>query len=105
MKELLPPELWQSIISGLSTIGAALLGRLVWHTRQVQKAERKFVSMHLIWELPIALGIGFTADGFLDWYAIEEGNIRTAAIIAISYLGPGGIEHLIGRYFMKGKSS
>ncbi len=103
MKELLPPELWQSIISGLSTVGAALLGRLAWHTRLVQQAKRKFFSIHMMLELPIAVGTGFAALGVLEWYGIEEGNVLQAGIIAISYLGPGGIEHLLSRYFRKGK--
>ena len=103
MKDILPPEIWQPIVNGLSAIGAAILGRLVWHVRQAQKAERKFISIHLVFELIIAVGIGLVADGALEYYGLT-GSPKTAGTIVLAYLGPGGIEFIIRRY-LAGRAS
>ncbi|WP_334130153.1 phage holin family protein [Sneathiella sp.] len=94
MDKYIPPELVQSILSALSTISAALIGRLVWHTQQAQRDRRKFFSLHLIFELPIALGIAFFADGVAAHFELS-GKVAFATIVAISYMGPRGIEALL----------
>lgn len=99
MKEMIPAELMQSIISFLGTTGlAAILGRLVHHAHKAQQLERKFFSKHLLFELIIALGIGFFADGLMEYFEFS-GKVKIAGIIVLSYLGPSGIEYYLVKYF------
>lgn len=103
MKEMIPVELWQSIISFLGTTGlAAMLGRLVSHAQKTQNSERDFFSKHLLLEVIIALGIGFFADGVMEYFELS-GKVKIAGIIVLSYLGPAGIEFYVERYFRKTK--
>ncbi len=94
MDRFIPPEIVQSILSALSTLAAALIGRLAWHTSESQRERRKFFSKHLIFELIIALGIAYFAEGVAAYLALE-GKVAFGAIIAISYMGPRGIEALL----------
>lgn len=94
--EYLPPEIKQAIYSMASVTGLAWLGRMLWHVRQVQKAQRRFWSWHLLWELLIALSFGLAADGVAEFFGFT-GKAATGAIIIISYLGPAWIEIIVLR--------
>ena len=97
MPNWLPPD-WQSTAwSAVATIVLAWLGRMLYHVRLVQKRERRFWSLHLVWELLTAICIGFVADG-LAAYLGFTGKPAVALVIVVSYLGPGGIEALIIKY-------
>jgi len=100
MQEKLPPELAQALVSAASTFGLALIGRLVWHARMAQRSERQFFSKYLLYELIIALGIGYVAEGVVTYLGLE-GKVALAGIIVLSYLGPGGLEVLIVRLATK----
>lgn len=85
----IPPEyVW--------TGAGGLLGRLMFHAREVQRGRRKPWSAALVFDVPIALGMGWGAYGvcFLKHLAIEPSV--TAAILA-SYLGPYTLDMLFGR--------
>lgn len=100
MKDYLPPDLWQSLISTFGFLAAAVLGRLVYHARLVQKREREFFSKHILFELIIAIGIGYAANGVMAYLGLED-EVRVGGIVVLSYLGPGGIEYFLVRYFNK----
>ena len=74
----------------------AYVGRLAWHTAEVQRGRRRFFSIHLLWELVAAIAIGLVADGVAAHLGLV-GAPRTAAIVALAYLGPRGLEDRGGR--------
>jgi hypothetical protein len=76
------------------TVIAAYLGRLLVHVGEVQRGRRRFFSTHLLWELVTAIAIGIVADGIAHQLGLT-GPPRTAAIVAIAYLGPRGLEEVI----------
>lgn len=84
----------------LDLIGATLIlayiGRLLWHVGEVQRGRRRFFSTHLLWELVTAIGVGLVADGIVEHVGLTGGP-KTAAVVAIAYMGPRGLEALIGR--------
>lgn len=74
-----------------ATLFWAIVGRLLYHTRLVQMGRRRFLSIQLLWELPVALGMGFVADGLAAWLSLA-GRPAVALIVSASYLGPRIIE-------------
>ncbi|WP_051045279.1 phage holin family protein [Tistrella mobilis] len=93
-------DIWAAARQACDAIGLACLlayvGRLLWHVGEVQRGRRRFFSTHLLWELLAAIGIGLVADGMATHLGLV-GAPRTAAIVAIAYLGPRGLEDLVGR--------
>lgn len=80
----------------LLTGGAGMLGRLMFHARQVQRGARKPFSWVLFWDIPIALGMGWAALGLGIWLKIPwEATVSVS--LAASYLGP----HIIDLLFVK----
>ena len=75
------PEKYQSLAEmlnswiggGLTTIVAALMGRLMWHTNEVRRSRRKFFGKELAWELPLAAGMAIIGEGVAIW--IDAGPI------------------------------
>nr|WP_244563964.1 phage holin family protein [Ensifer aridi] len=66
----------------------ALVGRLMWHTNEVRKMRRKFFGKELLWEMPIAVGMG---EALASWLALEQ-PMATGLIAALAYHGPRGPE-------------
>lgn len=75
------------------TGGAAFLGRLMFHARQVQMGKRKPLTWALLWDLPIALAMGWIVYGFCVWFDLMPQMIISASIIA-SYLGPYSVDRV-----------
>lgn len=86
-----PPELKQAWDGGIAAMVLAWLGRMMWHVSEVQHNRRRFFSPHLLWEVFTAIAIGYIADGVAS-YAGLDGKPALAAIVAIAYVGPRGIE-------------
>lgn len=78
------------------TGGAGLLGRMLFHARQVQAGKRKPLSWALCWDMPIALAMGWVAYGAGVWLDLAPQAIISAAILA-SYLGPYTVDRAIAR--------
>lgn len=75
----------------LFTGGAGLLGRLMFHAKLVQTGQRKPFSWVLVWDIPIALGMGWISLGLSRWLDVAwEMTISISLIVA--YLGPYGID-------------
>lgn len=83
------PYLW--------TGGAGILGRLMYHAQQVQAGKRKPVGWVLLFDLPIALGMGWGAYGVCAYTGLAAEPAITAAIAA-SYLGPYSIDRLFAAW-------
>lgn len=98
------PAVKQAINGFIGTSFLAFLGRLMWHVREVRANQRRFWSLHLLWEVLTAICIGYVADGIAEYFGFD-GAVRTGAVVAISYLGPRGVEDLIlkGLHAVKAK--
>jgi hypothetical protein len=96
MFEQIPPELKDSFVGSVGVMAAAWIGRLVWHVQQVQLKRRNFWSIHLLWELIVALMMGLVADGVCTYFELT-GKPATAAIVFVAYLGPRTVETIIVR--------
>lgn len=97
--QLLPP-LRESLVSGAPTVLWAFIGRMVWHIDRVRYGHRRFYSVHLLWELGVAVGIGLVGDGLATWLDIT-GKPVIALTVAVAHIGPGGFEHAIPRYLAR----
>lgn len=83
-----------AFVKGMTvTFVASLLGRLMFHARAAQRGTRRFFSWHLVWELPVAVGMGLIGDALATWLALTEGT-RVGFIAAVAYLGPHAIDEL-----------
>lgn len=82
------------LIAGAVATVSALAGRLAWHTSQVRKGLRKFWSVELIWEAPLALMMGIVALGIAEYFGL--GVKGTGALASLcGWLGPRGMEALL----------
>lgn len=90
-------EHFTDIMPWLLTGGAGMLGRLMFHARQVQTGHRKPFSWILFWDIPIALGMGWIALGLGIWAKIPW-ELTVSVALAISYLGPHVIDHLFVKW-------
>ncbi|NOW44120.1 hypothetical protein FHW96_000247 [Novosphingobium sp. SG751A] len=89
------------------TGAGGVLGRLMFHAREVQRGRRKPWSGALLYDVPIALGMGWSAYGACVWAHLAIQPSVTAAILA-SYLGPYTLDRMIGRVadrYLGGKSA
>lgn len=77
--------------------GAGMLGRLMYHAKQVQAGNRKPFSWVLFWDLPIALGAGWVAYGIAIYFKVPWEATISLSIVA-SYLGPYAIDTLFEKW-------
>lgn len=85
---------WQGFdINYLYTGGAGLLGRLMFHSRLVQQGKRKPISWALLTDIPIALGMGWTALGIGVWLGLPQ-QVTVSIGIAFGHLGPVVIDRV-----------
>lgn len=82
-----------------------MLGRLTYHAYQVQLGKRKPFSWVLLWDIPVALTMGWVAFGIAAWFKVSWEVTVSLALVA-SYLGPHGIDVLFTKWadwkFQKG---
>ena len=90
----IPPPWRESIIGVLVAAGWGLVGRAMHHSRQVQAGRRRFWSVQLVWELPVAVGTGVAGQGLAEYLQVG-GWQATAVIVTVAYLGPGFVEAVV----------
>lgn len=90
------PE-WESVMPWLIVGGAGMLGRLTYHARQVQLGQRKPFSWVLMWDIPVALCMGWIAYGLASITKISWEAVISFALIT-SYLGPYSIDFLFVKW-------
>jgi hypothetical protein len=88
---------WEHIAPWLFTGGAGMIGRMMYHSKQVQAGKRKPLGWALIWDIPIALGTGWIALGLCKWWDLPWEEVVSVAIVA-GYLGPYGIDSLFAKW-------
>lgn len=77
-----------------------MIGRLMFHAKQVQRGKRRPISWTLLWDIPIALGTGWIALGVCEWLNVHFEITVSAAIVA-GYLGPYGIDAIFDKWLTK----
>lgn len=77
--------------------GAGMLGRLTYHARLVQVGRRKPLSWALIWDVPVALCMGWIALGIGEYFHLHW-RVMVSLALAIAYLGPYSIDAVFARW-------
>ena len=77
-----------------SAAGAGALG-LLGRALRLARADRRPLGWSLLWELPVAIGMGIVGKGLAD-YAGLDGFPEYAVTISIAYVGPRVIDLAIG---------
>jgi hypothetical protein len=87
------------------TILWALIGRAIAHARAVQMGHRRLMSINLIWEIPIAIGMARIGVAAADFVGMNTSSIRDSIVITVAYLGPRLLETIFAKAsdMMKGK--
>lgn len=80
--------------------GAGLLGRLMYHAKQVQQGKRKPFSWVLAWDAPIALAMGWIALG-ISTYFHTAWPVSVSIALVCAYLGPYSIDTLFASWAVK----
>ena len=78
------------------TGGAGVIGRAMFHAKQVQAGRRKPVSWALLWDLPISLATGWMALGLCKYLGIGYDPTISVAIF-FGYLGPYGVDTMFAK--------
>lgn len=84
----------------LSTLMAALMGRMMWHSTEVRRGRRRAFGPELFWEIPVVLGMWFVGNGVAAHFQLT-GPVSGGVVVALAYLGPRGIEALFLRWFSR----
>ena len=87
---------WQGLTGSepyVWTGGAAILGRLMYHATQVQKGIRKPWSFTLLFDIPVALGLGWAIYGLCVYFNLSPEPTISAAIVG-GYLGPYTLDRI-----------
>lgn len=86
----------QDALPWLYVGGASMIGRLMYHAKQVQEGKRKPLSWALFWDVPIAVGMGWIALGFGKWIGLSwEPTVSLS--MACSYIGPYGVDRVFSK--------
>lgn len=81
----------------IMTGAAGMIGRLAFHAKQVQSGNRKAFSWILLWDIPIALCMGWLALGIGVWLKVNW-EVTISLSLVTSYLGPHAIDLLFLRW-------
>lgn len=74
-----------------------MIGRLMYHAKQVQAGKRKPFSWVLFWDIPIALGMGWVAMGLGTWLDVKW-EVTVSLALVCSYIGPYGVDSLFAKW-------
>lgn len=100
MAEMGPGDMegWRATLMGLGgAVVSAVIGRLAWHTSQVRKGCRRFWSIELLWEMPLAVFMGLVGGGISEYFGL--GFLGACAVASFAgWLGPRGLEALLLRW-------
>lgn len=88
----------QALLGGaVTTLAAALAGRLMFHSAEVRAHRRRFFGPELLWELPVAIGMAIIGEAVCAWFELNP-PVATGVIAALAYLGPRGAESAFDRW-------
>jgi len=78
---------------GAAAGGLGILGRMI----AMASAPRRPMGWSLLWEVPLAIGLGVVGKGLADWLGLA-GFPNYAVTIAVSYVGPRCLDIALARY-------
>jgi hypothetical protein len=87
-------QLSQWLGGAATAIVAATVGRLMYHSQEVEKKHRKFFGWELLWEIPTAAGMAIIGDAMANYLHLPP-NVGVGFIGVCSYLGPRWLETLV----------
>lgn len=88
----------QALLGGaVTTLAAALAGRLMFHSGEVRAHRRRFFGPELLWGLPVAVGMAIIGEAACAWLSLAP-PVATGVIAALAYLGPRGAETSFDRW-------
>lgn len=79
-----------------SSLGAGFLG-LVGRALSYARAGRPPLRWGLLFELPLAYGMGLIGHGVADYLGVQQAT-GVAIIVVVSYLGPPAIDMIVARF-------
>lgn len=82
---------FNGMLPWILTGGGGMIGRLMFHAKLVQQGKRKPWSWILLWDIPIALGMGWIALGLGVWVHTPW-EVTVSLSLIVSYLGPHFID-------------
>ena len=85
---------------GATVLFAAAIGRVMYVAGEVRARRRPLLSLDLLWELPLVVGMGLIGDGLSGYLALSD-RPAAALIATLSYLGPRGAGALLERWIAK----
>ena len=88
----------------VTTMAAALAGRLMWHSTEVRARRRRFFGRELLWELPVAVGMAIIGEAVAAYFGLGR-TVSTGVVASLAYLGPRGAEVLLMRIIGKDKEA
>lgn len=93
-------QLFQWIGGAATALLVGVLGRLMYHSQEVEKKHRKFFGWELLWELPTSIAMALIGDGLAD--LLDLSSIATVSFIGlVSYLGPRWIDATLTPMLLK----
>lgn len=92
-------DVFRWVLDGLNgffsgMIGAALMGRLAWHTRLAQAGKRALFGPELLYEAPIVGLAGYVGAGIAAYFDLNS-SAAGGLCAVLGYFGPVGIQALI----------
>jgi hypothetical protein len=77
--------------------GAGALG-LLGRVMTLARADRRPLGWSLLWEIPVAIGMGIIGSGMADFLNLQN-FAHHAMTISTGYLGPRILDQLFDRWF------
>ena len=88
----------QSAVGGAATaLIAAFAGRAMHHANEVRAKRRPVMSLDLLWEVPLAVGMAMIGDGLGSYLGLSR-EVTVGLIAVLSYLGPRGAGAMFERW-------
>ena len=88
-------------IIGHGCSGAGALG-LLGRALHLARTDRRPLGWSLLWELPVAIGMGIVGKGIADYFGLD-GFPEYAVTISIAYVGPRVIDLAISEVERRAK--
>lgn len=93
-----------SLIGGAATtLFGAAIGRLMWHSGEVRKGQRRFFGPELLWEIPVAIGMAIIGEAIAS-YMGASATVSTGIVAVAAYIGPRGAEVLLTKWLTRAKN-
>ncbi|WP_323781915.1 phage holin family protein [Leisingera sp.] len=95
---------WLSNLLGgaATTLFGAAMGRLMWHSGEVRKGQRRFFGPELLWEVPVAIGMAIIGEAIAS-YLGASATVSTGIVALAAYIGPRGAEVLLTKWLTRAR--